>query len=62
MAGSPCPIEVMKKVVDKMNMRDIVIVFGQTEASPGCTMTTTTDSSKSASPPLAEHSPEWSAG
>ena len=32
MAGSPCPIEVMKKVVDKMNMRDIVIVFGQTEA------------------------------
>jgi fatty-acyl-CoA synthase len=44
MAGSPCPIEVMKKVVEKMNMRDIVIVFGQTEASPGCTMTTTKDS------------------
>ncbi|MEG1529354.1 MAG: AMP-binding protein [Clostridia bacterium] len=44
MAGSPCPIEVMKKVIDKMNMKDIVIVFGQTEASPGCTMTTTSDS------------------
>lgn len=44
MAGSPCPIEVMKKVIDKMNMREIVIVFGQTEASPGCTMTTTSDS------------------
>lgn len=43
MAGSPCPIEVMKKVVEKMNMKDIVIVFGQTEASPGCTMTTTDD-------------------
>ena len=43
MAGS-CPIEVMKKVIDKMNMREIVIVFGQTEASPGCTMTTTSDS------------------
>ena len=43
MAGSPCPIEIMKKVVDKMNMKDIVIVFGQTEASPGCTMTTTHD-------------------
>lgn len=43
MAGSPCPIEVMKKVIDKMNMREIVIVFGQTEASPGCTMTTTSD-------------------
>ena len=44
MAGSPCPIEVMKKVIEKMNMREIVIVFGQTEASPGCTMTTTSDS------------------
>ncbi|MDD7245610.1 MAG: AMP-binding protein [Eubacteriales bacterium] len=44
MAGSPCPIEVMKKVIDKMNMHEIVIVFGQTEASPGCTMTTTSDS------------------
>lgn len=44
MAGSPCPIEVMKKVIDKMNMKEIVIVFGQTEASPGCTMTTTSDS------------------
>ena len=44
MAGSPCPIKVMQEVVDKMNMRDIVIVYGQTEASPGCTMTTTSDS------------------
>lgn len=33
-----------EKVIDKMNMREIVIVFGQTEASPGCTMTTTSDS------------------
>ena len=44
MAGSPCPIKVMREVVDRMNMRDIVIVYGQTEASPGCTMTTTDDS------------------
>ncbi len=44
MAGSPCPIKVMEQVVDQMNMRDIVIVYGQTEASPGCTMTTTQDS------------------
>ena len=43
MAGSPCPIEIMKQVVERMNMKDIVIVFGQTEASPGCTMTTTKD-------------------
>lgn len=44
MAGSPCPVEVMKQVNTLMGMRDIVIVFGQTEASPGCTMTTTDDS------------------
>ena len=38
MAGSPCPISVMQDVVDKMNMKEITIVYGQTEASPGCTM------------------------
>ncbi len=43
MAGSPCPIEVMKQVNEKMNMREIVIVYGQTETSPGVTMTTTRD-------------------
>ena len=44
MAGSPCPIEVMKKVVSEMGMREITISYGQTEASPVCTMTTTDDS------------------
>ncbi|NMP37920.1 MAG: AMP-binding protein [Clostridiales bacterium] len=44
MAGSPCPIKTMHDVQEKMNMTDIVIVFGQTEAAPGCTMTTTDDS------------------
>ena len=44
MAGSPCPIKVMEEVVEKMNMRDICITYGQTEASPGCTMSKTTDS------------------
>ena len=44
MAGSPCPIAVMKDVVEKMHMPEIVIVYGQTEASPGCTMSRTTDS------------------
>lgn len=34
MAGSPCPISVMQDVVDKMNMKEIVITYGQTEASP----------------------------
>ena len=44
MAGSPCPISAMRDVIDKMNMRDITIVYGQTEASPGCTMSSTDDS------------------
>lgn len=43
MAGSPCPIEVMRQVVDKMHMPEITIAFGQTEASPVCTQTTTDD-------------------
>lgn len=44
MAGSPCPIKVMQDVLDKMNMTEITIVFGQTESSPGCTQSTTEDS------------------
>ncbi len=43
MAGSPCPIAVMRDVIDKMHMTEITIVYGQTEASPGCTMSTTSD-------------------
>ncbi|MBQ8573029.1 MAG: AMP-binding protein [Ruminococcus sp.] len=43
MAGSPCPISVMQDVVNKMNMSEITIVFGQTESSPGCTMSSTDD-------------------
>lgn len=44
MAGSPCPVKVMQDVIDKMNMKEICITYGQTEASPGCTMSKTTDS------------------
>ncbi len=44
MAGSPCPIAIMEEVLDKMNMKEITIVYGQTEASPGCTMSSTDDS------------------
>ena len=43
MAGSPCPIKVMQDVVDKMNCREITIVYGQTEASPGCTQSRVDD-------------------
>ncbi|NLL09867.1 MAG: AMP-binding protein [Methanomicrobiales archaeon] len=43
MAGSPCPIETMKEVATRMHMSEVVIVYGQTELSPGVTMTTTRD-------------------
>ena len=44
MAGSPCPIEVMRNVIDKMNMSEVTIAYGQTETSPVSTQTITTDS------------------
>ncbi|SNX52695.1 AMP-binding protein [Thermoanaerobacterium sp. RBIITD] len=44
MAGSVCPIKVMKAVVEKMNMREITSVYGLTEASPGITQTSVDDS------------------
>jgi fatty-acyl-CoA synthase len=34
MAGSPCPIEVMKHVISKLHMRDVTIAYGMTETSP----------------------------
>ncbi len=43
MAGSPCPIKTMEEVLEKMNMSEICITYGQTEASPACTMSKTTD-------------------
>ena len=43
MAGSPCPIEVMRQVVDQMGAREITIGYGQTEASPVITLTRTED-------------------
>jgi fatty-acyl-CoA synthase len=43
MAGSPCPMEVMKKVVDVMGADEITIAYGQTESSPVITQTRTDD-------------------
>src|SRR5215204_6097753 len=43
MAGSPCPMEVMKKVVDVMGASEITIAYGQTESSPVITQTRTED-------------------
>ncbi|MES2342535.1 MAG: AMP-binding protein [Pseudomonadota bacterium] len=34
MAGSPCPVEVMKQVIDRMHMSDVTIAYGMTETSP----------------------------
>ncbi len=34
MAGSPCPVEVMRQVLDKMHMTDVTIAYGMTETSP----------------------------
>ncbi len=44
MAGSPCPIEVMRQVIDRMGAGQMTIAYGQTEASPVITQTLTTDS------------------
>jgi fatty-acyl-CoA synthase len=37
MAGAPCPIEIMRQVIDMMHCRHMLVVYGQTEASPGIT-------------------------
>ena len=44
MAGSLCPIETMNQVMQKMHMKDIIIVYGLTESSPGMTATRTHNS------------------
>jgi fatty-acyl-CoA synthase len=44
MAGSPCPVEVMKKVQSRMNMREVTICYGMTETSPVSTQSALDDS------------------
>jgi fatty-acyl-CoA synthase len=43
MAGSPCPVEVMKRVVSEMHMQEVTIAYGMTETSPVSTMTRRSD-------------------
>ena len=43
MAGSPCPVEVMKKVQSRMNMREVTICYGMTETSPVSTQSALDD-------------------
>ncbi|MEU5266682.1 AMP-binding protein [Amycolatopsis sp. NPDC021455] len=44
MAGSPCPVEVMKQVIDRMGMSEVSICYGMTETSPVSTQTRADDS------------------
>jgi fatty-acyl-CoA synthase len=44
MAGSPCPVEVMKQVIDRMGMSEVSICYGMTETSPVSTQTRVDDS------------------
>jgi fatty-acyl-CoA synthase len=44
MAGSPCPVEVMRKVIDRMHMSEVTICYGMTETSPVSTQTGADDS------------------
>ncbi|PWV52321.1 fatty-acyl-CoA synthase [Nocardiopsis sp. L17-MgMaSL7] len=44
MAGSPCPVEVMRQVIDRMGMAGVSICYGMTETSPVSTQTRTDDS------------------
>jgi fatty-acyl-CoA synthase len=44
MAGSPCPIEVMKQVIERMHMDEVTICYGMTETSPVSTQTAAGDS------------------
>ena len=43
MAGAPCPMEIMTRVIEAMHMRDVLIAYGQTESSPVNHMTTIDD-------------------
>ena len=43
MAGSPCPVEVMKRVVAEMHMAEVAICYGMTETSPVSTQTRADD-------------------
>ncbi|MDO5635171.1 MAG: AMP-binding protein [Micrococcus sp.] len=44
MAGSTCPVEVMRRVIDKLNMSEVAICYGMTETAPVSTMTRRDDS------------------
>lgn len=57
MAGSPCPVEFMKRAMSDMNMSEITITYGQTEASPAITMTRTDDPLEARVSTIGKHVP-----
>ena len=58
MSGSPCPIEIMKRVIDEMHCPQMCIVYGQTETSPAITHTrphdAAADKSETIGQPIAQ--------
>jgi fatty-acyl-CoA synthase len=59
MAGSPCPIEVMKRVQSEMNMGEVTIAYGMTETSPSAARAAPTRRWTSACRPSARCSRTW---
>ena len=60
MAGSPCPVEVMRRVVDRMHMREVTIAYGMTETSPSASRARPTILSSGALRPSAASCRTWS--
>ncbi len=58
MAGSPCPIEFMKRAIEQMNMREITICYGLTEGSPVTTQTRPGDSLRQMTETVGRAMPE----
>ncbi|HWR04462.1 MAG TPA: AMP-binding protein [Humidesulfovibrio sp.] len=58
MAGSPCPIEFMKRAMNEMNMREITICYGLTEGSPVMTQTRIGDSLRQMTETVGRAMPE----
>jgi fatty-acyl-CoA synthase len=58
MAGSPCPVEVMKRVMDRMNMKEITICYGLTESSPVMSQTKIGDSIRQMTETVGQAMPE----
>ncbi|OGR39343.1 MAG: AMP-binding protein [Desulfovibrionales bacterium GWA2_65_9] len=58
MAGSPCPVEFMKRAIDEMHMREITICYGLTEGSPVMTQTRVGDSLRQMTETVGREMPE----